>query len=394
MSPSLPQKRILICSTAQVAYLEDEVQVGIRRFALNQPNWDIALLHAREVEQGGLDDALTWEPDGILMVARPSRVPQMVHIDDIPTVLVDLNQERPGGVSRICVNDEAIGSRAADYFIQNRFEQVAVVCAPGDRMYSALREDGFVRTALRQKLSPHRFEVQHLLGKPWYHNPEVDTWLKDLPKPIGIYCVQDAIAQQIIDHAHRLGIRVPGEISVVGTDNNHHICESIRPRLSSIPQPLETCGFRAAERLSELIQLKAEKKPLPVIQDAVEPDEVVVRQSSSLRAIPDTAIAAAASYLQDHALQDGTIAEAAKVAGLNRRAMERGFKKHLGVTPGQYMSEVKLDHAKRLLRETDLRMSDIAEACLMTQEHFATMFRKSTDITPSEYRRKRKIEGV
>lgn len=390
MSSSLRQKRILICSTALVAYLEDEVQAGIRRFALNQPNWEIALLHAFEVEQGGLDDVLSWKPDGILVVTRPSRVPELLHLENVPTVLVDLNQECPKGVSRICVDDEAIGSRAADYFIQNRFEQVAVISAPGDRMYSALREDGFVRTVLRHNMTPHRFEVKHLLGKPWYHNPEIDTWLKDLPKPIGIYCVQDTISQQIIKHAHRLGIRVPGEVSIVGTDNNHHLCDSIRPRMSSIPQPLEACGFQAAERLSELIQLKAEKKPLPVIQDAIEPGEVVVRQSSSLRAIPDTAIAAAASYLQDHALQGGTIAEAAKVAGLNRRALERGFKKNLGVTPGQYLSEVKLDHAKRLLRETDLRMSDIAEACLMTQEHFATMFRKSTDITPSEYRRKRK----
>jgi transcriptional regulator GlxA family with amidase domain len=54
------------------------------------------------------------------------------------------------------------------------------------------------------------------------------------------------------------------------------------------------------------------------------------------------------------------------------------------------MNEVKLDHAKRLLRESELRMWEIAEACLMTQEHFATFFRKNANISPSAYRRKRK----
>jgi transcriptional regulator GlxA family with amidase domain len=75
------------------------------------------------------------------------------------------------------------------------------------------------------------------------------------------------------------------------------------------------------------------------------------------------------------------------VAGINRRALERGFRRFLGVSPGQYMTEVKLDHARKLLSQTDLRMWEIAEACQMTQDHFSYLFRTTTGQTPSAYRR-------
>lgn len=117
------------------------------------------------------------------------------------------------------------------------------------------------------------------------------------------------------------------------------------------------------------------------------------RQSTSLRAIPDPAVARAAEYLHDHALTGGTIAEAARVAGINRRSMERGFQLHLGVSPGEYIKEVKTDHAKRLLIGTELRMAEVAEACGMVQDHFSTFFKTSIGMTPSGYRRKHKRPG-
>ncbi|MGA0332983.1 MAG: helix-turn-helix domain-containing protein [Kiritimatiellia bacterium] len=222
----------------------------------------------------------------------------------------------------------------------------------------------------------------------------MDLWLRELPKPVAVYCVQDLVALRIMEQCRSLEIRVPTEVSLLGTDNHRVLCRSLRPFLSSIPQLLENAGFEAAELLAEQLNLRAAGvKPDPVSK-VIEPGEVVVRQSSSLKAIPDPAIAKAVNFIHDHALSGASIAEAAREGGLNRRAMERGFQRHLGVTPGQYIHEVKLDHAKRLLRETDLRMWEIADSCLMTQEYFANFFRRSVGMSPSAYRRKRRRWSV
>jgi LacI family transcriptional regulator len=382
--------RILICTPGLSGFSESQVQMGINRFAITRQDWQLGYLDIRSADDAEIDEALGWRPHGILAVSRPEQIPEIFGCREAVVVHVDLHMSRPEGVSRVEMNNRLVGRRAAEYFLRNRFEQFGFVTSPKHPQFSREREQGFTEALEEKGLTPQRFQLHHSSGKPWYSSPELNEWLKKLPKPVAIYCVQDLVAQRVMEQCRPLGIRVPAEVSLLGTDNHRVLCKSFRPYLSSIPQSLELMGFRAAELLAEQIEMRSTGGvPEPVCR-VVDPGEVVERQSTSLRAIPDPAIAAAANYLHDHALKDGTIAQAAREGGLNRRAMERGFKKHLGVTPGQYMNEVRLDHAKRLLRETDLRMAEIAEACRMTQEYFAAFFRKTTGQPPSDYRREKR----
>jgi LacI family transcriptional regulator len=383
-------KRILICSRGLSVHVEDTVQMGIRRFALSQPDWKIGYLYASEVDATHVRDMLAWKPDGILVVNPPSRVPKLFELDDIPTVVTNLHHESLSVASSVEPDNRAVGRRAADYFLRNRFEHFGLLLWPGNPPFSRLREEGFARRLWDEKREIHRFEVRHITTQPWYRNTEMETWLKELPKPAGVYCVNDITAMRLLELCDQQNIRIPSEISVLGTDNHKLICESVRPNISSIPQPLDQIGFRAAQLLDEHIDARRAGEPLSQVAETLEPGEVVERQSTHLRALPDPAIAKAASYLHDHALLDASIAEAAREAGLNRRALERGFKKHLNTTPGGYVREVKLQHAKQLLAQTDLRMSEIAETCKLTQEHFANFFKTSTGQTPSAYRRQKR----
>jgi len=393
ISPHLPAKRILMCITGLSQGFELDVLLGIRRFALNRPDWEMGYLDARDAQDQPLRDVLAWNPDGILIVTRPANVPELLRLKDVPTVIIDRHHERLPGLSRVEVDDEAVGRRAAEYFLKNRFEHMAVVVSPENPPYSEYRQQGFTRVLEARGMTPHLFQINQIGGRPWYRHPELNTWLEGLPKPVGIYCVQDMVAQRILEQCRSLNLHTPSEVSVLGTDNHPLLCEAFRPFLSSIPQPLEACGFRAAELLQKLLDIRAAGKEAPVICEFIAPGEVVERQSTSLRAIADPAIAKAAKYLHDQVLEGGSIDQAVRVAGVNRRALERGFQRHLGVSPGQYMNEVKIDHAKRLLAETDLRMSEVAEACGMVQEHFATFFRKNTGQTPSAYRRQKRVKG-
>lgn len=63
------------------------------------------------------------------------------------------------------------------------------------------------------------------------------------------------------------------------------------------------------------------------------------------------------------------------------------FKETTGTTIGQFLTEYRLNHAKRLLTESDRTVTDIASATGFGDiSHFFHVFKKETGITPKQYR--------
>lgn len=66
----------------------------------------------------------------------------------------------------------------------------------------------------------------------------------------------------------------------------------------------------------------------------------------------------------------------------------RVLKKHMGKTYGEYLSELRFNRAKELLRETDLKGYEIGERIGITDAHYLSIwFRKMSGYSLSEYRR-------
>lgn len=67
---------------------------------------------------------------------------------------------------------------------------------------------------------------------------------------------------------------------------------------------------------------------------------------------------------------------------------KRVFREHTGLTPHQYLMEVRLEKAKELLVGNKDSIEDIARLCgFVNAGHFAVTFKRSTKQTPSEYRK-------
>jgi two-component system response regulator YesN len=67
--------------------------------------------------------------------------------------------------------------------------------------------------------------------------------------------------------------------------------------------------------------------------------------------------------------------------------ISRVFKKETGVTFTEYLSQYRVEIAKKWLRETDLKISDIADRLrYSTASNFNRNFRKLENVTPTEYR--------
>ena len=73
-------------------------------------------------------------------------------------------------------------------------------------------------------------------------------------------------------------------------------------------------------------------------------------------------------------------------AGISRRQIERLFTTILNTTPAKYYQNLRLDHARSLLSETDLALLDVAIACgFSTRSHFARAFRAKFGCQPSSF---------
>jgi AraC-like DNA-binding protein len=83
-----------------------------------------------------------------------------------------------------------------------------------------------------------------------------------------------------------------------------------------------------------------------------------------------------------------TIARLAKVACLSRFHFARAFKAAVGNSPHKYVSEHRLERAKKLLTREDQSLLDIAVALnFSSQANFTRAFRNGTGVTPGQYRR-------
>src|SRR5438270_9023782 len=83
-------------------------------------------------------------------------------------------------------------------------------------------------------------------------------------------------------------------------------------------------------------------------------------------------------------------AQLAAQAGLSKFHFTRLFKSATGVSPSQYHINLRMDAARKLLRETKKSVLDVAlEIGYSNPSHFAQLFRRETGLSPSDYRRQR-----
>ncbi|MBQ8850771.1 MAG: helix-turn-helix transcriptional regulator, partial [Clostridia bacterium] len=90
----------------------------------------------------------------------------------------------------------------------------------------------------------------------------------------------------------------------------------------------------------------------------------------------------------NRSLHKGTrLARIGEESGLSYVQFLRRFKAFTGVSPSEYITALRLQKAKQMLTDTDLRVKDIASACGFENEYyFSNFFKKHTSISPSAFR--------
>ncbi len=94
--------------------------------------------------------------------------------------------------------------------------------------------------------------------------------------------------------------------------------------------------------------------------------------------------------MAEHMAEEFSLGRLAEQAGMSEFHFNRLFKRATDVPPSQYQIKLRMDAARRLLRETKKSVITIAiEVGYSNPSHFARVFRKETGLSPTDYRRQR-----
>jgi AraC family transcriptional regulator len=92
-------------------------------------------------------------------------------------------------------------------------------------------------------------------------------------------------------------------------------------------------------------------------------------------------------FLQVNFKNDCSLGELSVIANMSSYHFIRVFKNAVGKTPHEYLLDLKINEAKRLLLKKDKSIVDIClESGFNDVSHFTRIFKKRTGLTPKEYR--------
>ena len=95
-----------------------------------------------------------------------------------------------------------------------------------------------------------------------------------------------------------------------------------------------------------------------------------------------------ATYIQSHFIEDLPIEMLAALAGNSVSQFKRNFTKVFEMSPGRFIVNTRINHARKLLEATDMLLSDVAlESGFYDQSHMTKAFKTIRKTTPGEYRR-------
>lgn len=90
-----------------------------------------------------------------------------------------------------------------------------------------------------------------------------------------------------------------------------------------------------------------------------------------------------------------SVSELARLCCISEVYLRRKFSEYYGMSPKQFILDIRLNRAKQLLSESTLKIGEIATQCgFSNQYHFCRIFKEKLGMAPTEYARQNKIYKI
>ncbi|MBL1068042.1 LacI family DNA-binding transcriptional regulator [Streptomyces sp. 7-21] len=227
--------------------------------------------------RGWVEDVLARRPTGVIAVFSGLTGDQSrrLRVRGIPLVLLDPTGDSGHEPPSVAASNWNGGLAATRHLLQLGHRRIAIITGPEDALASRARLDGY-RAAMDMAGVPvapelirvGRFEIEDGLTHT--------RALLRLPEPpTAVFACNDGTAYGVYQAAAEAGLRIPGDLSVVGFDDMPP-ASWIVPPLTTVHQPLREMGTTAATMAVTLA--RGETPPLEHVELAT---RLVTRASTA-----------------------------------------------------------------------------------------------------------------
>jgi len=363
-----------------------EVLAGVLRYQEEQDRpW---LFQDAPPDRRLLSSLLQWQPHGIIgHFYEPGLVNELKRIG-IPCVSTTMTL-RSLKFPAVDVENAEVGRLAADYFLERGYRHFAYL-GSAKALYSTERLRGY---KARVEAKGYGVEVGNAeslpylpLEKRWdYPGRAAERWLRSLPPETALLVSNDLPARSVVRACLRLGRRVPQEIAVMGVDNDEAECRMTNPPLTSIALPGRAIGYEAAKMMDAWLQKGMNRAPAP--SRWLAPLGIVERASTEVFATNDPALVKALRFIHESSTEAIGVPEVAAAAGISRRTLENRVRTRLSLSVLELIHSIRLRHARRLLVESDLSITELAHRSgFSSLRQFELVFTRFMGTTPTSFR--------
>lgn len=298
-----------------------------------------------------------WHPDGCLV--NNDRLPVDL-FRGIPTVLYHRHlDDIPPHTILNGYDEEALAAMAVRELLTLDLASYAYVPFDTTTPWSLEREQGFLKALKINFKGGVVFPSHRTFRNSVASRKELAAWLAGLPRPIGVFAACDQVALQVLDACVYAGLDVPGDVAVIGVDNDERLCETARPTISSVAINFGMVSYPAFDMLQRLIARKS--RIARIIK--VKPTGIVRRGSTMRFNRTDKVVIAARDLIRANACKGLKARDVAALFPCSRRMAEIRFRAATGHSILEEINAKRREFAQALLKEETLTTTGIAAAC-------------------------------
>lgn len=234
----------------------NNVQLFVEKFELGAAEED----QARRLMGNGLDGMILPPP-----LCDSEAVLSCVREAGIPAVVVACGLPGPG-VGAVSIDDYEAAYAMTRHLVALGHQRIGFVVGHPNQTASALRLAGY-RAAIADSGADGAEELV-VQGMFTYRSglDAAEFLLALEERPSAIFCSNDDMAAAAVAVAHRLGLDVPGDLTVTGYDDTA-LATTIWPELTTVRQPIAEMAREAVQMLVRRVRALREG-------EALEPEQV------------------------------------------------------------------------------------------------------------------------
>lgn len=326
---------------------------GVLEWMRKNGQWKVAMHEAQPYLP--LKKLLKWRGDGIVGEFFTEEEEAAVAGLGIP--FVNTSGMLPKSkVPTVCLDDEANGELAARHLLSSGLRELHFFGTKRQAI-ALLRWKGFQKAAKAggARAVAHWIELPHDQSQ-WVHPKPYLNDLRGMNNEAGVFCQTDRIAFGVLLACRESGISVPGQLSVVGANNDEILCQLAAPPLSSLDEHAAGVGYHAAEMLQALMS----GKKLAVTRKRITP--VGLRQRASSDKLPKgpADLERALRFIRGNSHEQIGVPDVLRQVPVSRRTLENLFLKERGHGVYEEIRRQRINRAKELLRETNKSILEVA----------------------------------